>query len=429
MKILIISHNVISNTGNMGMTLRNYFRGMKDVEIAQYYIQSEIPNNDEVCQKYYRFTDLDAIKSILPGIKVGKRLNKEDIQKERNVVRINNNNLNRIYSRGRKRTPFIYFGRNFVWKLSKWYSEDLKTWIQEFNPDLVFLASGDYAFIYNIAQRISKDMNCPLVVSCFDDYYKFHINYDSLLGRLQHKFFMKVVHKTMKQSRLIVTVCETMKKEYQDIFKKRSIVLYTASSTASQKSIDSGRQISYIGNLSLGRYKQLIAIGRILKNLDSLDIPKYIDVYSTESSEEVLSQMTEENGICFHGAIVGEEKEKVLENTMLSIHTESFDEDMVQRVRYSVSTKIAELCFSGPCILAYGPAVVASVDYLKTNNAAYVITSEENLMNGLIEICTNQKLRSNIIKNARNLAAANHNPKKNVEYLRNELQRVVNENK
>lgn len=54
MRILIISHNVISNVSNMGKTMLHYFKGMEDVEIAQFYIHSEVPNNEEICTKYYR---------------------------------------------------------------------------------------------------------------------------------------------------------------------------------------------------------------------------------------------------------------------------------------------------------------------------------------------------------------------------------------
>ena len=85
------------------------------------------------------------------------------------------------------------------------------------------------------------------------------------------------------------------------------------------------------------------------------------------------------------------------------IHAESFDPAMMELVRFSVSTKIAESLMYGPCLLAYGPEGIASIDYLKENDAAYVITQTDRLAEGLTEILSNAKLREQIMGNARAL--------------------------
>ena len=54
-------------------------------------------------------------------------------------------------------------------------------------------------------------------------------------------------------------------------------------------------------------------------------------------------------------------------NSMAVIHTESFEQEMMELVRFSVSTKIAESLMYGPCLIAYGPEGIASIDYLKEN--------------------------------------------------------------
>ena len=110
---------------------------------------------------------------------------------------------------------------------------------------------------------------------------------------------------------------------------------------------------------------------------------------------------------------------------MLVIHTESFDSGIREIIKYSVSTKIADSLINGPCILAYGPEGIASIDYLKTNNAAYVITDPEDLENGLREIMTNGDLRTEIVKNARTLAAKNHDPAVNPKKIKKWLKAVV----
>ena len=103
------------------------------------------------------------------------------------------------------------------------------------------------------------------------------------------------------------------------------------------------------------------------------------------------------------------------------IHTESFDEKNKQCVSYSVSTKIVDSLMSGTCILAYGPPEIASIHYLKENNAAYCITDDSSLITSLTEFMKNEKLRDVIINNAVSLSKRNHNSKINCEMLRDIL--------
>lgn len=56
------------------------------------------------------------------------------------------------------------------------------------------------------------------------------------------------------------------------------------------------------------------------------------------------------------------------------------------------------------------------------------ITRPEDLESGLTEILTNAALREQIIKNARALAARNHNADVNPKKVREWLENIVNDN-
>ena len=93
---------------------------------------------------------------------------------------------------------------------------------------------------------------------------------------------------------------------------------------------------------------------------------------------------------------------------MAVIHTESFDSTMQKRVRYSVSTKIADSLASGTPILAYGPEEVASISYLRGNDAAFCATDLSELKDVLIELVSNEEKRKNVLLNSYKLAQNNH---------------------
>ncbi|MBP3926640.1 MAG: hypothetical protein J6D13_05600, partial [Clostridium sp.] len=326
----------------------------------------------------------------------------------------------KVYQMGEKRTAFIYAARNLLWKLSRWDTPRLWKWVDDFSPDVIFFASGDYGFLYDIARKIAEHVNKPLVVSCVDDYYLHNRNADSLLGRLQHQLFLKKVHKTMARAARIFTICESLKGAYDALLKKPCSVLYTAASAEMQTADTAGSgQISFLGNLNLGRAEQLAMMGRAMKKHKG-----WIDVYSRERNPEYLKGLTEENGIRFHGAVSAQEVLKIITSSKAVIHTESFAPEFRDITRYSISTKIADSLMCGPCIIAFGPEGIVSIDYLKENRAAYVISDPADLEPGLLRILSDEALRQEIVSNARTLAEKNHYPRTNPANVRRWLEEV-----
>lgn len=407
MRVLVVSHNVFCETGSMGKTLTGYFNGWDKNQIAQFYIHSEVPTSDKVCQNYFRITDMEAVKSVFSR-KCGRTFSETDIEQGRTSSRTDSGKIAEAYQKGRQRTPLIYLARNLIWRFSAWNNKKLNNWIDDFAPEVVFFASGDYAFTYRIALKIAKKRNIPLIISCMDDYYLYNNNENKLLGRFAHKLFMKQVRKTIAYADALVCICDKMSQDYKRKFNVDCYTMHTPTSFKIKKEAGKSYKLSYIGNMGYSRHLQLVQVGRALKSLDSANAPKHIDVYSAEAREEILMQLTEENGIVFHGLIDSEKVRQIIAESTAVIHTESFDEDIINRVKYSVSTKIADSLASGTCILAYGPSQVASIEYLQKNNAAYCITNSNNLADGLTELFENENLRQKIIDNALALAEKNH---------------------
>lgn len=418
MKILIISHNVFSDTGNMGKTLASYFKGFESDDLAQFYIHSEIPTLD-ICKKYYRVTDKEMIMSIF-GRKNGKIFAEEDIEKNRQVPGTATGLYEKLYQKARKRTPLIYMMRNLWWKLGHWNNRQFKTWLDEVNPDCLFFASGDYAFMYDIALKIAKSRNIPLYVSCVDDYYFNNRNRDKFLGKFQHHLFMKQVKKCISYSSGLFCICDAMSRDYAENFGKKCVTIHTAASFEKSLYNGEGNQISYIGNLGYHRDRQLVDIGRMLKKLD-LQID-HIDVYSMETNAEMLKCLTPENGIVFHGGVSADEVKNIMARSLALIHTEAFDESTRNLVKYSVSTKIADSLMSGTCLFAYGPEEIASMNYLSENEAALCVTAPEELEKGLKELLENKMLREQIRRNAAALAEKNYGAECTYRVLAEELE-------
>ena len=81
-RVLVISHTVLAKNTSMGKTLDSYFSGWPREKIAQLYVQSEVPT-DPLCANYFRYTDPDALKSILQRRRQGSVFGERDVRPER----------------------------------------------------------------------------------------------------------------------------------------------------------------------------------------------------------------------------------------------------------------------------------------------------------------------------------------------------------
>ena len=408
MKVLVISHTVFSDTESMGKTLSAYFRSFAPDDLAQLYIHSQIPAS-RICGNYYQITDLAAIKSIF-GFRCGRiyGMPVEDCGKSASAPQKPGSVVSYIYQKGRKRTALIYLMRNLWWRLSHWNNSRLREWIDKFSPDCVFFASGDYAFMYDIACKIAETRNIPLYISCVDDYYIHNKNTSSVLGRMYYGYFMKRVNAAMRRSEKLFCICDKMSQDYSQLFGKECITVHTPASFAKAPDMGKKNWICYLGSLGYKRDRQLIKIGRALKHLNlGCD---HIDVYTPESRQEILCNLTGENGIRVHGPVGAEEVVKIISQSFAVIHAESFDSVVRRSICYSVSTKIADSLASGTCIFAFGPPEIASMQYLAQNEAAVCCTDENALEESLKTLLTDEKKRAQVISNALSLARNNHMP-------------------
>lgn len=409
----------------MGITLLKLFEKWAPADIAQLYVHTELPSDSTVCTNYYRITDTDAIKMVFPFVKAGKRFGESDIRTDLVRVRTDTGALGAVYQKGRSRTPLIYMGRDLVWKLSHWFTSDLKKWVDDFAPDIIFLASGDYTLIYRIAMKIADYKKIPIVTCCFDDFYLFNANGGSLLGRLRQKQFMKTALKTVERSSFLLCISEKMADDYSLKFGKTCHYLYTPADACDISFDPDRKRLAYFGGIGGNRYEQLVLLGKAILDCRSENKPEYIEVYSSETRPEVLSFICPENGLRFCGFVSHEEIKDKFTQCMGVIHTEMFDEVRMNRVKYSISTKIAESLAYGPCLIAYGPAGVASFDYLESNNAGYVIHQEDDLVKKLDEFFDNTSLREEIERNARILASREHDPDVNFKKLKEWMSEAV----
>lgn len=136
-RVLVVSHNVFSNSGNMGKTMMRMLGGIPPERLAQLYFHQEIPTR-KCCLHYFRITDSDILHSVFTRRARYKKFEEKDIDESVMRSRTDTGNLAKVYQFSRRRTPMIYLLRNWMWTLGKWKTKALREWTKSFAPDAIF---------------------------------------------------------------------------------------------------------------------------------------------------------------------------------------------------------------------------------------------------------------------------------------------------
>lgn len=417
MKLLIISHNPITTYDAMGKTMASLFSQFEKEELCQLYIYPTIPDID-FCDSYYRVTDKDVLKSYLKLHVKGSVIDKSRIDTAVHQRFENPEDEAKYRNRKNKTAPRMIL-RDLMWHFAHWYNKDLKNWVKAQKPTCIFVAPGTAQFLYNMALKISKDFKIPIVTYVCDEYY-FVKKPKGILDRIRVASLKKKIKQLMSKSSRIVTISQSLKELYSKEFSVPATVIMTGTSYPLQEIPqikDIPQSITYMGNIRCNRFNSLVEIGNALKQINEQNNTCFsLNIYTAEKDESILNLFRDIDTIKLCGYVSGEEFDRVLHSADILLHTESFDEESVDSVKNSVSTKIADSLASGICLFAYGPEEVASMRHLIDNDCAIVATSQktlkETLTTAFLDINARKKVCENAIKTAKEFHISEQNSKK-----------------
>ena len=243
----------------------------------------------------------------------------------------------------------------------------------------------------------------------------------------------------MKQYLLDTNICIYLLKDLYDIAaqiercgRKNCFIseitlaeLYYGASHSGQKEkkMQEEYDFVYLGNLSLGRWKTLIEIGKVLDDLNG----KYkLDIFSGCDDQEIINNFKFINSIKFHGYVNSSKVSKIVSKSKVALHVEDITGEYIDRVKYTFSTKIADILNSDTCLMVVAPRDIALTEYCINNDCAYVITDKNNLKDRIIKIMVNDELRNSYVLKADEIVKKNHNAYINGKKLEKYLNDIIN---
>lgn len=374
MKILLISQNSLSLHANNGKTLTGIFSSIDEDCLAQIYFQDEVPESKKF-NNFYRIRDIDMFKhKYLFRKKAGSTIQAK--------ITIKNHDEHRSFllkfliSKLKKIKNLKRYIRNFLYSNNAWFDNDLRNWLKEFDPDLIFLLPSNYSFIFDVTETISKEFNVPMYVYYTDDY----------LGDPQTSgVYKRKSIRMLNNANGRFVIGEHMAKEYRKRYGKDFTVLSNpVDCNAVQDNLtfiepSSEINITYAGGLTLGRYDALLKFSNIIKLCGQIS-NKRINLTVCSGDTLSHSQMREltSHSIKFLGKLDQIALKELYIKSSFLLHVESDVKEYTRKTKFSVSTKIPECLSTGRGLIAFGPEQLASMKLIYENEIGIFLSTNSS---------------------------------------------------
>ncbi len=408
MRILVLSSSPWTNDNSFGNSFSNIFEGIPDIEIANIYCKYGKPNTNLV-SKFFQITE----KSMLRNLKNPKMPSGQEIffdeSTPTDVVEPKSADLAR-----KKRWIIMFWARDLIWKFGRWKSPELKKFIDDFKPDIIFQPVYYVSHMNRIANFIKKYTGVPMYGYVSDDVYTLKQFSLSPLFWINRFICRRNVKKVVKQCEILYTISEIQRSDYEKIFKIPCKVLTKSANfdEPAEVTTEYNKPLKFVftGNIGIKRWKSLAIIAEALKEINANGIKAQLQIYTgTPLTEEMNKALNIESCSQVMGFVSSTEIPRIQSEADVLVHVESSSLKSKLWVRQSFSTKIVDYLKMARPILAVGPKEVASIEHLVRNDCAIVADNKEELIEKLNEVLSDESKLTEIALKGYECGRKHHN--------------------
>ena len=423
-RILLLVAEAWRHDAAGGNVINNIFGGM-DFEFAQVYCDSRMPQN-EFCKKYYQFSFEEMFRAVIGRKKVGRVLPEEllsnnkaeqdGIKKHRtfNVIKSWNTNFFRTM-------------KKFICYTSNWKTDELREFITEFNPDLIFAPCYASPFLLSLTRYVKELTGKKIITYSGDSSYTLKQFSLSPVFWIDKFWIRHCLRKTFWCYDLFYSMSEDEIKEMGPIVKKEMKIFrkgFSFEDIKTKTDVNSPVKMIYAGGVYINRWKVLAKIGEAIKKINSGEVKIELHIYTgTPITEKQKAKLNDGVNIFLHAPVSMDELERIYKQSDIAIHCESFEMTKRYVTRLSFSTKIVDCLKSGCAVLAVAWGEHTGMKYLKENDAAICIENIKDIETTLKQIVDNPEIITEYSKKALALGHKNHS----IDNIRKSLAQDFNE--
>jgi hypothetical protein len=434
MRILFITRGSLVGSNNTGNTIINLFSGIEGMKFYNLYLRSESPNTD-LCKISYQVSEISIIKNIFGKGEVGKKSYQITYEEyasiyEEDAIEDAINERDLYLNAKRFNSRILWIIREWLWNLGTWENENLTQFIEEVSPDLIIMPAYGCCYPYKILEFIHFNYpTVPIFLYHIDDNYSLKQFSLSMSYWIYRFMLRRYISRAVQFASMNYVISEIQRIEYEKAFKRSCSILTKGSDYANNKKsckeIGDNISLVYTGNIGDGRFDILVMIGKALDNIGMGELLVYSPNPLTNRMKKQIKGL---HRMKFMGAIKPDYVKEVQQHADILVHVESTKLKNRLAVRHSISTKVFDYLNIPRCILAIGPSGVASIEFLRSNDAALVITNLKEIERVLNELVCNKALIAEYAEKAWQTGKKNFDIHKIQQMLKSDMERFLEKN-
>ena len=424
MRVLFVSSSPIKKEISIGNTFLNLFEDKDNIEMASVFTRAGNP--DASINRSFCITEKMLINNFIKGTPVGKEVEKTSIT---NQV-IPNSTMKFKFVKNYRLTIFFWF-QDLLWSFGNWKSSELKAFIEEYNPDIIFAILSNSVYLNQLIMHVKDITNKKLVLYAWDNNYslkRFMLSPFRWIKLFIDRNFMR---KVVKKADSLYVISDVQKNDYQKAFKKECKVLTKSADFTKEPYLkaeyNSPLQLVYTGNIGLNRWKSLEHIANVLEKINENGVKSQLRIYTGNTVTDKIDKALNKGHSSFVMGSVSADKVKEIQNDAdMLVHIEPLDLKNKLYVRQSFSTKIVDYLAAARPILAFGPKDVASIDHFVKNNCAIVADNEDELHGKLCEVIHDEHKLNKLSLSAFECGRRSHNKNDIDKMLKEDFEHLLN---
>jgi glycosyltransferase involved in cell wall biosynthesis len=424
-QVLVINGRAINSLSNLGITFSSLFEGWPLDRIAQVHMDDSDPS-PEICRRFWRLSSDD-----VPLVNALRRIIKRN---RKAILGGNATGLPRgsglAASGQRRRLAELLTSAAYAWAdiLPYHVESNFWRWVEELKPDVVFSALGGVR-IMDLVLKVAKRLQIPVVPFFCDDWPSTHYR-NNVFSSVPRALLLRRIRDVMEQCPVgtggSFSLAEEYGTRYGVPFEGFMACVETPEEFPTHPSLasDATVRIVYVGGLHLNRWQSIQEVGQASLKLRDEGVNVETTVYAPASDLAAYAKQLEMPPVLrIGGSLAAREVLPVMRNADILLHVESFDANVRQYTRLSLSTKIPQYMSTGRPILAYGPGEVASCRYIQESACGRVVgTADQSLMTAVLrDLATNVSMRADLGRCGWDVARKRHSKAVVHDHFRNVL--------
>lgn len=383
MRILVISRSAWRRDNSTGNTLTDFFRGMEDAEIFSLCMREQPPQNG-IATRHYYISEKQMIKRLL-GKKVA-------VGAEHIGESPDDGSEKAMYDAAKKHPSYLlFFAREFLWDIGGWKNENLRRYIREIDPDVIFFPTFGCYYPHKLLRHLHTLTDAKIVLFHADDHYTLRQWSFSPVYWLYRFGLRKWMRRSARIADLQYCISDIQKADYDKAFGCECKVLTKFQDFSGEPLLKTNYgkplQLVFTGNININRWKSLEMLAKALERINTDGTKAQLRIYTaTPLTKAMQTALSKEGTSYLMGSVTSTEIPRIQSEADMLVHAEATDLKNRLTVRQSFSTKIVDYLKAARPIVAVGPKDVASIKHLIDNNCAITADNEQQLYEKLLSV-------------------------------------------